>query len=217
MNISLLRRRFTQVAFVTVAILGGLVWWKISNAGELFQRDADIVRLHHLKHYGTLIEEYHKKTGRLPFQGITDVPVYVNIANDQQAQFAKNGPPTPHKLMSVDEFVTELELGLGRKISERYDPQFNPVDKPNFYIYMVSEDYYFFAVHLSQPYPFAKKIAENYYKAEVSNVANDLNDASLPQRLFASPEFTSTLQTPLVTPGFFADREQKFETFTKHN
>ncbi len=182
---------------------------------KAFQQDADVIRLRHLKHYGTLIEEYHEKTGKFPLQGTAEVPVYIHIANDKQAPYAKKGPPFPHMLISMPDFVAELETGLGRAIKERYDPQFRPVNKPNFYIYMIVEDSYFFAVHLHESFPFARKIAKKYYKVEISNKANPQNMASLPQKLFGSPEFTKAIEKTVTKPKFFADREKQYEKFTQ--
>lgn len=192
-----------------------MVWFKFRGAAEAFQLDADVIRLRHLKHYGQLIQEYREKTGEFPYQGAADVPIYVNIANDQQIAYTKGGPPYAHKQIPVAEFISKLESGLGRPIEERYDPQFRPVHKPNFYIYMVHKDYYFFAVHLYQPFPFAKKVGENYYKVEISNMANEQNKAHLPQELFASPDFTKAIEAPVSKPGFFAGREKQYERFTK--
>ena len=117
--------------------------------------------------------------------------------------------------MSAADFVADLEAGLGRAIPERYDPQFRPSSKPNFYIYMVNKDHYFFAVHLHQSYPFAKRIAANYNKAEISSAADAQDEASLAQQLLASHEFTSALQVPIVKRGFFEAREKQYEAFTK--
>jgi hypothetical protein len=213
-----MRRRLLIGSLVTaaaIAIIGGYLIWSFFQAAEDFQKDADIVRLQHLKHYGDLIEEYHVKTGKYPFEGTAKVPVYVHIANDHQANYAKNGPPSPHKRISNADFIAELENGLGRTIKERYDPSFAPRNKPNFYIYMANEDCYFFAVHLHEPYPFAKKVADNYHKAEISNVANHINGACSPKLLFESAEFKAATQKPLNKPGFFAAREKQYESFTK--
>ena len=208
---SLVRRKIfiAAVAVTTILLVVAFYFLRTYNAvAEDFQKDADIVRLQHLKHYGDLIEEYHSKTGKYPFEGTAKVPVYVHIANDQQSPYAKNGPPTPHKLISNADFIAELEKGLGRTIKERYDPQFDRSGKPNWYIYMTSGDFYFFAVHLHQPHPFAKKIADNYYKVEISNVANENNNACSPKLLFESTEFKTATQKPLTKPGFFAVREK---------
>jgi hypothetical protein len=51
-------------------------------------------------------------------------------------------------IFSFKQFILELESALGSPIEEHYDPQFHPVDKPNFYIYLVRDDTYFFAVHV---------------------------------------------------------------------
>jgi hypothetical protein len=215
---SLLRRKIfiAAVAVTTILIIVAFYLLRTYNAvAEDFQKDADIIRLQHLKHYGDLIEEYHSKTGKYPFEGTAKVPLYVHIANDHQAQYAQNGPPTPHKLIKNADFIAELEKGLGRTIKERYDPSFAPKNKPNFYIYMTSGDFYFFAVHLHQPYSFAKKLADNYHKAEISSVANDINNACSPKLLFESTEFKAATQKPLTKPGFFAAREKQYESFTK--
>ena len=210
-----MRRRVLIAACVCLLATGGVIWFSLQAAAESFQTDADVVRLRHLQHYGSLIEEYRQKTGRVPLQDSADVPVYVHVANDQQMPYARQGPPIPHRLMSMAEFVSELEAGLGRTIKERYDPQFRPTSKPNFYIYMVQDRDYFFAVHLHQPFPFAKKIADKYYKAEISSVANGLSDASPPAALFDSPEFAAATNRSLAKRGFFEDRERRYEEFTK--
>lgn len=211
------RNIFLAVIALTTTLLVVAAYFLSSYiaAAEDFQHDADIVRLKHLKHYGDLIEEYHAKTGKYPFEGTAKVPVYVHIANDKQAQYAQNGPPIPHKLVANADFIAELEKGLERTIKERYDPSFAPRNKPNFYIYMIHEGGYFFAVHLHQPQPFAKKIADNDHKAEISNVANEMNQASSPKRLFESAEFKAAIQKPMTKPGFFAAREKQYEAFTK--
>ncbi|TKJ38827.1 MAG: hypothetical protein CEE38_03760 [Planctomycetes bacterium B3_Pla] len=209
------RYRILIVVIIVLLAVGGFVWFKFRAAAEAFQLDADVIRLRHLKHYGMLIEEYHEKTGVFPYQNTAEVEVYVHVANDRQAAYAKDGPPIPHKMIPFAKFVSELESGLGRPIKERYDPQFAPLHKPNFYIYMVYKDCYFFAVHLHQPFPFAKKVGENYYKAEISNAANERNKASLPQHLFASPEFKKAIEAPVTKAGFFAYRENQYEHFTK--
>ena|SRR5688572_6027950 len=208
-------RRLAVFACLSLILVASFIWWTFSATAEQFQRDADVIRLRHLQHYGQLIEEYREKTGRVPFQGAAEIPIYVNIANHQQAKYASKGPPTQHKLMSTAGFVSELESGIGRAIIERYDPQWVPTRKPNFYIYMVNRDYYFFAVHLHQPFPFAKRIADHYYKAEISNAANAQNKAALPEKLFASPEFVTAVNRPMIKPEFFNQREKEDEGITK--
>src|SRR5207253_671 len=112
------------------------------------QRDADIVRLQHLKYYGTLIEEYKEKTSHYPLEGRSAVPIYVHVAHDRQSEFTKKGPPTKHEVIPFADLIAELESGLGRPIDEYYDPQYFPTRRPNFYIYMIHRDAFFFAVHV---------------------------------------------------------------------
>ena len=108
-----------------------------------------------------------------------------------------------------------IEQGLGRKINEYYDPQYAPDYKPNFYIYMANQGTYFFAIHQHQEYPFSKKVAEHYYKIELSNNANSLNKANSPSELFASKEFKEAANKPIGKVGFFEEREKKFIHATK--
>ena len=51
---------------------------------KVFQDDADIYRLRHLKYYGGLIEEYHDMIGEYPFENEAEIPVYVFVANSQR-------------------------------------------------------------------------------------------------------------------------------------
>lgn len=209
-----MRRKLLLGTLLCIAVVAGIAWFRFPAAEVAFQRDADIARLRHLEHYGKLIEEYREKTGKAPLQGTAEVPVYVHIANDEQIAFTKNGPPTPHKVVPMVEFVEELESGLGRTIDEFYDPQYRPFKKPNFYIYMVRGNSYFFAIHVSQSFPFAKKVGESYFKVEISNVANASNGACAPDLLFAAREFTSA-RDKAISSGLFRQRDEKYLHFTK--
>lgn len=62
-----------------------------------FQSDADILRLQHLEYYGTLLTEYHSKTGTYPFVGEIDVPAYIFVASPEQVDDIQGGPPHAHK------------------------------------------------------------------------------------------------------------------------
>lgn len=186
-----------------------------SRTSTEFQKDADVIRLRHLKYYGELLEEYHRRTGKYPFQGEKDIPVYVYVANDEQIEFTKQGPPYPHAIVGFKEFVKEIESVLGKEINEYYDPQYRPDYKPNFYIYMIDQDTYFFAVHVHQPYRFAKKVAEHYYKIELSNHPNPQNQAVSPGQLLNSSELKAELNKTVSKEGFFKEREDKYLHYTK--
>jgi len=186
-----------------------------SKTSISFQQDADIIRLKHLKYYGELLSEYNAKKGSYPFQGITNVPVYVHVANDEQIEFTRNGPPYSHEVIPFKKLVEEIESVLGRELKEYYDPQYRPDYKPNFYMYMVVGDTYYFAVHVHQPFSFSKKVAEHYYKIEISNHPNAQNNAKSPQQLFKNPDFIVAMNKPISKAGFFKYREEKYIHYTK--
>jgi hypothetical protein len=203
------RRKYVYLLLGLAVLVGGAIVGvrEFYAAAEAFQLDADIVRLRHLQYYAGLIEEFHAKTGQAPLQGRSKLPVYVHIANNEQLRSAKGGPPYPHVVVPLADFVKELEQALGRRIDEYYDPQLGPLHKPNFYLYMVRGDAWFLAVHVHQPYSFAKRIAEHYYKIEVSNVASAQNKAWSLHELFTSDAFRAAVAKPLTKPAFFQSRE----------
>jgi hypothetical protein len=186
-----------------------------SKTGTEFQKGADIIRLRHLKYYAELLQEYHEQKGKYPFEGQEDVPVYAHVANDKQIEYTKKGPPYPHTVVAFKEFVKEIESALGKEINEYYDPQYGPDYKPNFYVYMIHKDTYFFAVHVHQPLPFAKKIGEHYYKIELSNHPNEQNQAVSADELLNSAEFKAELNKTISKEGFFEKREAKYLHHTK--
>jgi hypothetical protein len=186
------------------------------KTSRTFQQDADIIRFRHLKYYGQLLERYHKATGKYPFQGQMEVPIYVHVANDEQIESTKQGPPYPHAVIPFKDFVKEIESALGEEINEYYDPQYKPDHKPNFYIYMIQRNTYFFAVHVHQPYPFAKKVAEHYYKVELSNQPNPQNQAVSFDELLNNSKFQTELNKAVSKEGFFKEREDKYLHDTKN-
>ena len=183
-----------------------------TNVG--FQQDADIIRLKHLKYYANLLSEYNTATGKYPFEGESNLPTYVHIANNEQIEYTRPGAPYPHEEISFKDFVTELETTLDKEVNEYYDPQYRPDYKPNFYVYLINGDTYYLAVHVHQPFPFAEKIAEHYYKVELSNNPNRVNRAISPQQLLGSAEFKAELEKTMRKPGFFQERENKYLNHT---
>lgn len=204
-------RNIVRIAIIFILI--PLAGCKMTSTG--FQKDADIIRLRHLKYYGNLIEEYKEKKGHYPFQGQEKVPVYVHVANDEQIEHTKGGPPYAHVVVPFNAFVKEIDSVLGRDIDEYYDPQYSPDHKPNFYVYMITGDTYFFAIHVHQPFAFAKKVAEYYYKIEISNHPNSQNRAKDPKELLSSPDFQRELNKPVSKEGFFKEREDKYLHYTR--
>jgi len=164
--------RSYMVVILTCASAGvsaGLLDFFKSGTSEALQHDFDIVRLNDLAQLSGYIEQYKEITGKYPFQGQTELPHYVHIATKEQGQYAKGGPPYSHKRSSSQLFVKELMSKLGLEIEIPFDLQRVPVNKPNFYIYMIRGDIYYLAVHVHHDYSFANKIADYYNKVEVTN------------------------------------------------
>lgn len=103
-------------------------------------------------------------------------------------------------------------MGLGRKIFIPFDPQRVAVNKPNFYIYMIRGKTYYFAVHLHEEFPFARKIAPFYYKLEISNDPNPANQIWDYDALMQNSEFAAAISREMNRPGYFQNlrNEQKF-------
>ena len=186
-----------------------------SESKNEYQSDADIIRLRHLKHYGELIESYHEKAGKYPFQGKENVPIYVYVANDQQHRFTEKGPKHPHKVISFSKFVKEVESVLGREIKEFYEPEDRFKSKPCFYIYAINKETYFFAVHLNSQLPFTREIGKNYFKVEISNNPDKENHAHSLKGLLNSEVFQDELYKPVKKEGYFQEREDKYIDHSK--
>lgn len=146
-----------------------LAAWESTGTDPSYQHDADIMRLRHLWYLGSLIEEYHHKTGRYPLEGKANVANYVYIASPTQLRGIQNKPPEKHVVTSQEIFKDVLEHGLKREVGMTFDPQLIPVNKPNFYMYMIRDDQYFLAVHLHDGEGLGNKLGPHSYKVEVSN------------------------------------------------
>ena len=176
-----------------------------------FQYDADIVRAKHLKYYGELIAEYKRVTGSYPFMEDAQVPIYVFIATPKQLPkgYPEQRAPFKHKIGSVSYFFSVLAKELNREIPECYDPQYvSSNGRPNYYMYVANKGSYFFAVHFHNNMPFAKNVAKNYYKVDISNTPTEMNMAKDPFSLFKSSEFIEVINRPMKKQGFFEEREQ---------
>lgn len=182
---------------------------ELTGMEKELQDNCDIVRLEHLKYYADLIEEYKTKTGHYPLQENSQTPVYSLIYNKIQKDFASDSNPGQHKLVSPADFFSELEKGLGRKIDQRFDPQYAPTCRPIFYIYMIQNDTYYFAVHLSKYYPFSKRVDKNYYKVEVSNKSVPSYKFYTIQELSGNEKYIQAVSIPLKNKGYFLEREEK--------
>lgn len=180
------------------------------------RKDADIIRLRHLTYYGRLIEQYYRVAGKYPLQQIMPMPLYIYVANDQQVESAKQQEHTgPFADVPFSVFVKQVESVLAKEISEYYDPQYPPDDKPDFYVYTVHNETYHFSVYVRQPYPFARRVAENYYAVEISSDPDPDNKIYSPDQLFNSPGFNKELNRTISNEAFFREIEKKYLHHTK--
>jgi len=198
------------IAFIVVGGYGISV--RLSKGEDDFQKGADIVRAQHLKYYAELIEEYKVKTGTYPFMEDAEVPIYVFIATRRQLPegYPQQQLPFEHKMGSVKHFFNLLEKGLQREIPEYYDPQYAGAGgRPNYYMYVANQGTYFFAVHFKKEMFFTKKVAENYYKVDVSNTPTEMNQAKNALDLVRSKEFLNLVNQPIEKDEFWTARENK--------
>ncbi|MBN1472763.1 MAG: hypothetical protein JW925_13370 [Syntrophaceae bacterium] len=182
---------------------------------QAFQDDADILRLRHIKYYGNLLEKFKDKTGKYPFEGMEKVPVYVFIENDMQEKYNKGHDPNPHAVKNLSEFFREIEDKLGEKIKQYYDPQYAPDKKPNYYMYMIRGDQYFFAVHISKYYGFSRKVSDNYYKVEISNFSHEGQRILTYSDLVKNKQFNEAINKEVWKKDFFKQRELKYINYIK--
>ncbi|QBG46559.1 hypothetical protein EGM51_03790 [Verrucomicrobia bacterium S94] len=174
-----------------------------------YQHDADIFRLRHLQYFGELIEEYHRKIGKYPLQGETETQHYVLIAAPHQRKYAR-GTPKQFKVTDIERFRSVLKQGLGRDIEFRFDPQKVPVDAPNFYIYMVENESYFFAVHLYNSRPFTNPLGKHYHKLEITNEKPDRRGLWKLEKLLNEKDFQAALHEKPYKERFFLNLEKQY-------
>jgi len=205
-----MKNKLLLVCFSMLLFIGCIP--KFSMKAEYgFQKNTDIVRAQHLKYYGQLIEEYKEKTDKYPFEGESDLPIYIYIAIAQQIDFIKKHPLSIlYKEISLNEFKKELEKGLKRKIEIKYDPQSVPQYVPSFYIYMIKNKNYFFSVHLFNEYSFTRKISEYYNKLEISNVENYEIKIWIYKDLMNNEDFIKLINAPIQKEDFFKHRQEKY-------
>jgi len=193
--------------FFVWAVLGcilvvGFFLYK-DGTSESLQHDLDIVRLNDLAQLSGYIEEYKDATGKYPMQGQTDLPHYVYVATKAQEQYAENGPPYAHKRSGVQLLVKELVSVLGDDIQIPFDLQKVPVNKPNFYIYMVKDESYYLAVHVHQNFPFSYPIADHNNKVEVTNYQGKTRKGTwLRSELMKDEAFTEAMNAEPIKPGY---------------
>lgn len=69
------------ILMAVLMFFGSVFFGCAVNPFEAYQKDADVIRLRHLKYLGGIVEEYKMKTGKYPLQGETKSQNYVFIVN----------------------------------------------------------------------------------------------------------------------------------------
>lgn len=175
-----------------------------------YQHDADIFRMRHLKYYADLIEEYRAETGKYPLQGESNSPHYVLLAAPHQKKYATE-TPKKSKVTEVEQFRTVLEAGLKRDVSFKFDPQKVPDGAPNFYIYMIEGDTYYFTVNLYNTYPFSTRLDKHYNKLEITNAEPDSYGLWNADELFEYDRFKFESSKKPHKEGLFIELEKKYK------
>ena len=183
---------------------------------NIYQADADIVRLQHFDYYAQLLTEYYEKNGKYPFQYEKEHPVYVFILTSFQEKDFKDTNPYRHYNVNDKYFFQELAEGLGRDIYEKYDPQKVGTDgRPNMYIYMVSGDNFYFAIHLYNSNQFTKNISKYYNKMELSNEDDSENKFYTYETLKNSPKYLELINQKANKQGFFDELDEQNKSDSK--
>jgi hypothetical protein len=198
---------------LTIFILMFLSCQKFRKTEDQYQADADIIRIHHFDYYAKLLSEYYEKNGKYPFQYEREGQVYFYILNNIQESKFKN----TESYINDKIFFEELSNGLGREIDERYDPQKAVFDRrPNFYIYMVDGDYFYFAIHLYNSNYFTKNIDKHYNKMELSNIDSKQYTLFTYKTLENDPRYIELVNRKAVKQEFFNEIDKEYEKDSKN-
>jgi hypothetical protein len=177
---------------------------------NIYQADADIVRIQHFDYYAQLLTEYYEKNGKYPFQYEKEYPIYVFILTDFQEKDFEDTNPYRHYTANDKYFFEELSNRLSREIDEKYDPQKVGTDgRPNMYIYMVYGDNFYFAIHLYNSNPFTKSISQYYNKMELSNEDDSENKLYTYETLKNNPVYLALINQMANKQGFFGELDEQ--------
>lgn len=175
----------------------------INAAGpnDRLQHDLDIARLNDLVILSGYIEAYREAAGRYPLQGESPLPHYSFIATAEQQDYVPD-LPIEHSTTDVRSLLAELRLVLGDDLQLPFDPQRVPVNKPNFYVYMIDGNHWYLAVHLHEAFPFANRLGDYYYKLELTNSERRGPGQWLRSELLENDGFLATSGRTPHQPGY---------------
>ena len=181
-----------------------------STIEELYQRDADIIRMQHFDYYAKLLDEYYQKKKKYPFQSTKEAPVYVFILNKIQEKYFIDNNPIHHYRISDADFFTELAQGVGRSVDEKYDPQnISTGGRPSMYIYMIDGNRMFFAVHLFSGNAVSREVSPFYHKVELSDISVPQKNIYTYKELEKTPEYKKLISQKAEKQAYFDALDEK--------
>jgi hypothetical protein len=100
---------------------------------------------------------------------------------------------------------------LGRDIEFKFDPQKVPVGAPNFYIYMIEADSFFFAVHLYNGRSFTNPLDKHYHKIEITNEEPNRQGLWKLEELLNNEDFQMAINEKPRKKDFFLQLEEQYK------
>lgn len=154
--------------FVGLLLLGG----STHLAHGAYHVWADQRRIADVSQIARIVDEFHSRTGRYPLASLNiPVTVGVNITLDElPPRYTQPPPGAPGEIVPYSVLLAELRSVLGDDLELPMDPQRVAVYAPNFYQYQYYDDgSYYVSVNLYYEIPGTERLADHYYKYELSS------------------------------------------------
>jgi hypothetical protein len=210
-------RNITNIFLLIICSIIIISCQKFRKLEEQYQADADIIRIHHFDYYAKLLSEYYEKNGKYPFQYEKEEQVYIYILNNIQEEKFKDTNPYIYYRVNDKIFFEELSKGLEIEIDEKYDPQKAVSDRrPNYYIYMVDGDNFYFAIHLYNNNYFTKNVDKYYNKMELSNIDSKQYTLFTYETLKNDPKYIELANRKVEKQDFFDGLDNKYKNDSKY-
>lgn len=191
------------------------------------QEDFDKIRLDHIFIISGLVNEYHQKNGKYPFETEpSQIPAIAIIETEKQKethdgkvplfldlqirQSEGKLPSKPNKvdIKTIEELETELSKGLDRKITLPKDRQKFPVNKPSVYLYSYYLDVYEITAFLHHDLTFTRPLGPFYNKITLSNRSAKYFGIWNPEELLKQKEFLNFFTAPFNRGGYVIKTKQ---------
>lgn len=142
------------IMIVSITILLPIIY---SSLDEGYQTAMDPTRMEHAEYIASLIFEYDRKTGTIPFAKLSTekqkpILILIGRSDQEEVNFAKVEALSKDALYMLSSHLEkELSDVLGKNIILPRDPQTVPTYAPNVYVYFVTPEQFSVAVHLYKP------------------------------------------------------------------